>query len=298
MIKICLFLACFSIVGISISLARTSIVAAQPLLADLVSEIAGDSADVSCLLTANADPHTYEPTPSDLRRLVQADVVVINGLGLEPWADRLIEHSGFHGVLVTASEGCPRRLHLASSEGVAAYSTSEYDPHAWHDPENVIHYVIVIRDALKKAIPDQSHQLDSRSADYISKIEALNRFAHAQLATIAPDQRKLVTSHDSLQYLAKTYDLKIVPIAGSRPDQEPSARELAQLISFIRAQHVRAIFFEPTSSPQLAQLVATEAQVKVVRELCTDGLGLPGTPSATYLGMFRTNIETIVAALR
>jgi zinc/manganese transport system substrate-binding protein len=280
--------------------AKPSVVAAQPLLADFVRVIAQDDVELTCLLNANADPHSYEPSPADLRRLVRADLVVVNGLGLEPWIDQLVHHSGFHGQLVVASEGSPVQLHLQPdlSHPDDAVGSSEWDPHAWHDLTNARHYVIVIRDALVKLEPSAAVQFNARAATYLGKIDALDHFAREQLSAIPADQRKLVTSHDSLQYLGHEYGLKIVPIAGSRPDQEPSARELAQVISFIKDQHVRAVFFEPTSSPALAQLVAQEAHVEVVRELCTDGLGTPDSVNGTFLGMFRHNIETIASALR
>jgi len=274
------------------------VVAAQPLLADFVQAIAQDDVALTCLLSANADPHSYEPTPADLRRLVQADLVVVNGLGLEPWVDQLVHNSGFHGQIAVASQGCPVRLRWQNLSSTIDANHAEWDPHAWHDPANARHYVVVIRDALKQLDPAAASRFETRSEAYLQKIDELDRFARAELSTIPPDQRKLVTSHDSLHYLGHAYGLEIVPIAGSRPDQEPSAKELAQLITLIKSENVRAIFFEPTSSPALARLVAEEAHVNVVRELCTDGLGAPGSVNATYLGMFRANIETIATALR
>lgn len=275
-----------------------NVVAAQPLLADFVHVIAQDDVALTCLLSANADPHSYEPAPADLRRLVQADLVVVNGLGLEPWVDQLVQNSGFHGRIAIASQGCPVQLRWQNSSNTVGTNNAEWDPHAWHDPANARHYVIMIRDALKQLEPAAAMRFDARSEAYLQKIDDLDRFARVQLSAIPLDQRKLVTSHDSLHYLGHAYGLKIVPIAGSRPDQEPSAKELAQLITLIKNENVRAIFFEPTSSPALAQLVAEEAHVKVVRELCTDGLGAPDSVNATYLGMFRANIETIATALR
>jgi zinc/manganese transport system substrate-binding protein len=279
---------------------KPNVVAAQPLLADFAQVIARDDIALTCLLNANVDPHSYEPSPADLRRLVHADLVIINGLGLEPWVDQLVHNSGFHGQLAVASAGCPVQLHLQSTarESESDAASREWDPHAWHDLSNARRYTVVIRDALKKLEPSAAARFDARTADYLARIDALERFAREQLSAIPRDQRKLVTSHDSLQYLGHEYGLKIVPIAGSRPDQEPSARELASIISLIKGEHVRAVFFEPTSSPALAQLVAQEAGVHVVRELCTDGLGAPDSVNGTFLGMYRNNITIIAGALR
>lgn len=288
------------------AVAKPTVVAAQPLLADFANVVGGDDITLSCLLNAAADPHSYEPSPTDLRLLVQADLVIVNGLGLDPWVDQVVNNSGFHGRVVVASEACPVRLPVEKNSPTQTLDPhgsansdahAEWDPHAWHDPANARSYVLKIRDALKAAAPLSAKVFDDRAATYLARIAELDRYARGQFGTLPDAQRELVTSHDSLRYLAHAYSLKIVPIAGSRPDQEPSARELAELISFIKKQNVRAVFFEATSSPALAQLVAEEAHVAVVRQLCTDGLGAPNSATGTYLGMFRTNVDTIVGAL-
>jgi zinc/manganese transport system substrate-binding protein len=120
----------------------------------------------------------------------------------------------------------------------------------------------------------------------------------AQISALPPDKRKLVTSHDALGYLAHAYGLSIVAVSGLNPDQEPSAKHLANLVKFIRQQHVRAVFVESTSNPKFVELIAQEAGVNVIQQLYTDSLGPIGSPGATYLGMAQANVATIVHALQ
>jgi len=280
--------------------AKPQVVTTHTVLTDLVSVIAGDRVEVNCLLPINLDPHSYEPKPADIRLLAHADLVVINGLGLEPWADKVIANSGFHGPVVKAAGTVLHPLVAtgASHDDERTYPDDHYDPHAWHNPKNVRQYVAVIRDALIQILPAEADFIKANTARYLDELDALDQYAKTQFETLAPAQRKLVTSHDSLRYLAEAYNLTIVPVAGTRPDQEPSAHQLAELIGFIRQQNVRAVFFEATTNAKLVELVAKEAGVTVVGELYTDSLGPAGTAGATYLGMFRSNVDTIVSALR
>lgn len=294
--------ACFAFLlalGAAVACGKPQVVTTHTVLADLVTAIAGDHVEVKCLLPINLDPHSYEPKPADIRLLAHADLVVINGFGLEPWSDKVITNSGFTGLLVKTSDGLPRLLPLQPGEketqGVSP--AEHYDPHAWHNPANAKHYVVTIRDALNRISPADRATFTANALAYSEKLDALDRYAREQFSKIPAGNRKLVTSHDSLRYLADAYGLKIIPVAGTRPDQEPSARQLAELIRVIRNEHVRAVFFEATASPKLAQIVAQETGVRIVKELYTDSLGPADSPGGTYLGMFRSNVDTIVAAL-
>ena len=280
---------------------KPQVVTTHTVLSDLVTVIADDRVQVTCLLPINLDPHSYEPKPADIRLLASADLVVINGLGLEPWAERVIANSGFRGSVIKAAETVSRLLPAAggtTDKGDHSYPADHYDPHAWHNPKNVQHYVSVIRDALIKAVPSEAEHFRENATRYLGQLDLLDQYARAQFEMLPSDHRKLVTSHDSLRYLADAYGLTIVSVAGTRPDQEPSAGQLAELVRFIRSQQVHAVFFEATTSSKLVEIVAKEAGVSVVGQLYTDSLGPVGSPGATYLGMFRANVDTLVQALR
>lgn len=282
--------------------ARPLVVTTHTVLSDFVRQIAGDAVDTTCLLPVNIDPHSYDPRPADVRAVRQASLVVVNGLGLEPWAAKLIAGSGYRGTVVTVTEGLPVLLPLLDSDGhephEGAAADGPADPHAWQDPRNARHYAQRIADALVQVLPAQADAIRERARRYDAELERLDADARAAFSALPEERRKLVTSHDSLQYLGHAYGLRIIPVAGSRPGQEPSARQLAELIATIRREHVAAVFFEATSNPKLAELVAAEAGVQVVRELYTDSLGPTGSPGETYLGMFRHNLATLVAALK
>ncbi|MBW8782783.1 MAG: zinc ABC transporter substrate-binding protein [Verrucomicrobia bacterium] len=278
-----------------LAVAQPLVLTTNTILDDLVRRVGDSDVRVLCLIEPGVDPHAYEPKPADIRLMAKADIVVVNGLGLETWLGKLIANSGFHGVLVTASEGLSP-LPAATDEATSA--NRRPDPHAWQDVRNVIRYVDNIRAALVKQSPEHAADFNARAAAFTRELEALQAYAVAQFATLPEAHRKLVTSHDALGYLARGYGLTIVPISGLSPDQEPDARQLARIITFIRRQHVPAVFIESTSNPKIPELIAREAGVAVAPSLYTDSLAAPGSPEASYPGMFRHNVDTIVRALR
>lgn len=293
--------ALFALALASLGMAKPKVVASNTLLWDLAREVAGDAADCSSLIPLGVDPHAFQPAPSDMRRLAEAQVVIVNGLGLEPWLEKQIKQSGFKGELVIASAGVKPLMGACEHEGHDHGDhehEGEYDPHAWHDLTRVATYVANIRDGLVRAAPDQSQALQGRTADLLDRIQKLDTEARTRLAALPPERRRLVTSHDALGYLGNAYGLTIIPIAGLRPDREPSAREMAKLVTQIRRERVRAVFIEATSNPKIPSLLAREAGVAIVTELYTDSLGPQGSPGETFLGMFRHNLDTLVASLQ
>ena len=286
--------------------AKPVVVATDTVLADITRTIAGDELDVRCLLPVGIDPHSYEPTPADVRLLAHADLVIENGLGLESWSRKLVAQSGYKGRVVQAGQNLPHPVFVEAGHDhnhqhehdEHEHTTGQIDPHAWHDVRNVQHFVVVIAEALRVRFPGSAAAIEGNAAAYTSELSKLHSYAAEQLGSIPPERRKLATSHDSLRYLAHAYGLQIVPIAGLQPQREPSAKELAALIKRIRAEKVRAVFFEGTSNPKLSRVVAEEANLPVLESLYTDSLGAEGSSGATYLGMFRSNVDTLVRALR
>jgi zinc/manganese transport system substrate-binding protein len=276
------------------------VVATTTILDDFVRTLGGDAIDARCLLTPGHDPHSFNPAPADIRLLTQADLIVVNGLGFETWLEKLLQNSGARGTLLTASQGLAP-LHAECDHDHAHghdHDHGEIDPHAWHDLRHAARYVENIRDALIKLAPSSSDAIAARATAYLAELVALDAQFRERLAAIPAARRKLVTSHDSLRYLAHAYGLEIIPVSGLRPDQEPSAKQLAAIVTLIRREKVSAIFVESTTNPKIPTLLAQEAGVTVVNELYTDSLGAPGSPGATFLGMARANLETITTALK
>ncbi len=278
------------------------VITSNTLLHDWTANVVGDlataspaSVSLACLLPHGADPHTYSPRPADVRQLASAEIAIVNGLGFEPWAERLVRNSGFSGTLITASAGITPLINRRSH---GDHHHDDNDPHHWHDLANVIHAVETIRAALTTALPEHADAFAANAAAYTESLLALDAYAREKFTAIPVARRKLVTSHDALGYLGRAYGLDIIPISGLRPDHEPNARQLARLIDFIREQQVPAVFIETTANPKLPELLAREAGVAVGGALHTDSLGAPGSEAATFLDLFRTNVDRIVAALQ
>jgi zinc/manganese transport system substrate-binding protein len=293
----------FFIIGLNAAaFAKPLVVSTNTILDDFTRTLGGDAIEAHCLLTPGRDPHSYNPTPADIRLLSRADLIIVNGLGFETWLEKLIKNSGFRGTLVTASQGLtPLRSEDHAHDHAAHdhdHDHGEIDPHAWHDLRHAAQYVENIRDALITAAPDHTDAIRSRATIYLAELDTLDAQYRERLAQIPKARRKLVTSHDSLRYLGEAYGLKIIPISGLRPDQEPAAKQLAAIIKLIRREAVPTIFIESTTNPKIPTLLAKEADVTVISELYTDSLGTPTSSGATFLNMARANLETITAALK
>lgn len=254
-------------------------------VADLVRNVARGRAEVDGLLPANADPHDYEPRPSDVEALGEAVVVFKSGGEVDVWADQLIDAGGGDATVVDL---------------LGAVSADENpDPHWWQDPRAAIDAVEAIRDVLVTADPKGEARYSSNAQGYIAELEALDEEIATCVDQLAPDQRKLVTEHDALGRFADRYGLDV--IGATTPalttQAQPSAGETAALVDQIRANEVLAIFPERGLNPDLAAAIADEAGARVGGALYADTLGAPGSSGATYVGSMRANAATIVSGL-
>jgi ABC-type Zn uptake system ZnuABC Zn-binding protein ZnuA len=278
--------------------APLQVAASTSVIADFVKVVGGKRISLVTLVPANADTHAYQPTTRDVQRLSQARVLFINGANLEPWLPKLIGSAP--GVkVVTLSSGV--KLRQASelvSEGLTAEGSS--DPHAWWNPQNVMVYVKSIGAALTRLDPAGKAVYAANVAAYQKQLTALDSFAKTRFSTIPAPQRKLVTNHDALGYLAQRYGFTVVGqvIGGLSTEREPSAQELAKLVRGVRASGAKAIFTENTVNARLAQALSSETGVKIAPPLYTDALGAPGSDGDSYLKAFQHNVAVITAALK
>jgi len=282
--------------------AKPLVVTTNTILDDFVRTLAADAVEARCLLTPGRDPHSYDPTPNDIRLLTRADLIVVNGLGFETCLEKLLQNSGTRAAVLTASTGieplCADDHHDHSAHDHAHHDHGEIDPHAWHDLRHAARYVANIRDSLIKLTPASADAINTRATAYLAELTALDTRFRETIAAIPAARRKIVTSHDSLRYLGHAYGLEIIPISGLRPDQEPSAKQLATIVKLLRRENIRAVSIESTTNPKIPTLLAKEAGVAVVNELYTDSLGAPDSPAPTFLAMARANLETITTALK
>jgi len=268
------------------------IVASTGIIGDLVNQIGGSRVEVTTILPANADPHEFEPSPKDVATLQDAKVVFIHGLGLDNWAQDLIDNSGADFAVVTVTDGVDAVNRLGGD-------ASDVDPHVWFDPTKVAQMAANIAAGLSAADPEGADAYNARLAVYQQNLAALDQQIADRIALIPADRRNIVTNHDALGYFADRYGLNIVGtvIPGLSPGVEPSAQEVAALLQTVKDQHVSVIFAENTVSPKLAEQLASEAGITVVDTLYSDSLGEAGSGADTYIGLMQTDTQAIVSAL-
>lgn len=265
---------------------RLSVVASFSILGDFVRNVGGDRVNVTTLVGADSDVHVYTPATADAKRVADAKLVIVNGLGLEGWLPRLVQSSGSKAQIVTASAGiAPLKL------GSAA------DPHAWQSVRNVKIYVADITNALAAADPDDAEFFRAQAGVYQDKLEALDREVREAVATIPAERRKVISTHNAFGYFAAEYGIQFVAPVGVSTETEPSARDIAAIIGQIKAQKIPAVFLENISDDRLIRQIAAETGAKVGGILISDGLTGEKGPAPTYIDMVRHNIKALTSAL-
>lgn len=265
---------------------RLNVVASFSILADFVRTIGGDRINLTTLVGPDSDVHIYTPAPSDAKRIAEAKLVIVNGLGLEGWLPRLVQSAGSSAQVVTASAGiAPLKL------GSAA------DPHAWQSVPNAKIYVADITSALAAADPDDAEFFRTQAKAYLEKLEALDREVRDAVAKIPPERRKVISTHDAFGYFAAEYGVQFVAPLGVSTETEPSARDIATIIGQIKAQRIPAVFLENISDDRLIRRIAAETGAKVGGTLISDGLTGEKGPAPTYIDMVRHNIKALTSAL-
>lgn len=256
------------------------------ILAGITQEIAGPAAEVVALVGPDGDAHLFEPSPANVKALSEADLVVANGLGLEPWLDRLVAAAGARGKLVLASAGVTPRM-----EDRAA------DPHAWQDLANGRRYAANIAQALAAAAPEQGAAITARAADYDRRLDQLDGWVRAQIATLPEAQRRIITTHDAFGYFGQAYGVTLLAAQGLSTEAEPTSRDVARLVRQIKQAKVRAVFLENMSDPRLIRALAHDAGAVVGGTLYADALSAADGPAPSYEAMFRHNVAVLVAAM-
>ena len=299
---------------------RPLVIATTPILGDLVRQVGGDEINVKVLIPLGADPHDFEPSAAQAAQLRDASLIVANGLGLEERLETALDGAEKDGVPVfeVAEELDPLAIGLDEKEkhseeedehGHAEETPAEKeeehghgteDPHVWLDPERMATAASLVATQLAATTGLDAAPFQQRAATYADAARAAETEARALLAGLPADQRKLITNHDALEYFAQRFNLEVIGtvIPGGSTLAEPSAADLSELVTLIKANNVKAIFSESTVSSKLIESLAREvgSQVSVV-ELSTDTLGEPGSPTATYPGLIVTTARLIANGL-
>lgn len=269
---------------------KPQVVTSFSILADLTQAIGGKHIELVNLVGADEDAHVFEPSPEHAKALLKADLIIANGLGFEPWLERLLDSSEARGTRIDASAGV---LPLLLTE----HGHSVPDPHAWQSLSNAEIYVRNIAKALSQLDPSHSADYAARRDAYLVRLQVLREQANRQLNSLPASQRKVVTSHDAFGYFGQAWQLQFIAPQGLSTSNEPSAAEVARLIRQLRSEGVRAVFVENIRDPRLIKQIADEAGATVGGTLYSDALAASG-PASTYLGMFQHNLETLMAALQ
>jgi len=269
---------------------KLRVVASFSILADIVKNVGGDRVGVTTLVGPDGDAHVFEPTTADARALAKADLVFVNGLGLEGWMERLIQASGYKGKVVVASDGVPPRTMVEDGSTIA-------DPHAWQDLANGRRYVENVAAALAAADPQGAAAYRAAAAAYEAELAAKDKWVREELAGVPAERRKIITSHDAFGYFGAAYGVTFLAPVGVSTEAEPSAAGMAQLIRQMREEGVRVVFFENMTSPKLIETLASEGGARVGGTLYADALSPPGGPADTYLKMFDNNLPQLKAAM-
>ena len=265
---------------------RLNVVASFSILGDFVRNIGGERVSVTTLVGPNGDVHVYTPAPVDAKKIADAKLVVINGLGLEGWLSRLVQSAGSKATMITASQGItPRKL------------GADADPHAWQSVANARIYVANIRDALVAADPAGAGIYRDNAQAYLAKLDALDRDVRAAVAQIPPMRRKVISTHDAFGYFAAAYGIEFIAPQGVSTESEASARDIARIITQIKTSKIPAVFLENISDPRLMRRISTETGARIGGTLYSDSLTDEKGDAPTYIDMVRHNIKALTSAL-
>jgi zinc/manganese transport system substrate-binding protein len=285
-----LSLICFALITAALPARaqdRLNVVASFSILGDFVRNVGGDRVNVTTLVGPDSDAHVYTPTPADAKKIADAKLVFINGLGLEGWLPRLVQSSGSKATIVTASTNItPHKL------------GSDADPHAWQSVTNAKTYVANISAALSAAAPADAEAFRTNAEAYRAKLEALDGDIRLAIAQIPLERRKVISNHNAFGYFGTAYGMEFIAPLGVSTESEASARDIADIIIQIKTAKIPAVFLENISDDRLVQRISAETGAKVGGTLYSDSLTDEKGDAPTYIDMVRHNIKALMLALR
>jgi ABC-type Zn uptake system ZnuABC Zn-binding protein ZnuA len=271
------------------------VLAVETFLADMAQNVAGERLEVESLMPIGLDPHAFQPTPGDVAKIADSQVLVVNGAGFEEWLDETMANAGGERTVIEASAGLQTRIPAAGE-----ILDEAQDPHFWLDPLSAIRYVENIRDGLIEADPEGKAVYNQNAEAYKASLVDLDAWIRGQVEQIPADRRLLVTNHESFGYFADRYGFEVVGtvLPSISTGAAPSAEQMAALIETIRASGARAIFLETGADQRLADQIAQETGVRVITGLYSHSVTEPGGQAPTYIDMMKYNTQMIVDALK
>jgi zinc/manganese transport system substrate-binding protein len=275
--------------GSSSGRADLTVASLSTITTDLAKNIGGTHVKIEAIIKPGIDPHEFEPTPSDVKKVAKADLVLFTGKGMEGFLTKLEEAAGVTGKFVNVGEAVPTLMMTDEGRKVE-------DPHWWHSVENMKRATRLVTGRFEQADPANRGYYTGREKEYLASLNELQRWSRVKVAELPSSRRKLVTSHDALQYFARDYGFTILPVKGISTAEEPSSQHVKEIIGVIRSQGVKAVFFESIENSRAVNQIAAETGARSGGVLYSDGLG--DTEASTYDSMMRHNVSTIVDGLK
>ena len=269
------------------------------ILTEIAEQVGGDRVAVTGHVRPGVDPHEFEPKPGDLKTVGNADIILLSAKHMEGYVGKLKESTGTKGTIIEVGDRfASLKMKADDGHGHDRGGKGELieDPHWWHSLASMNKAVKVVRDAFIKAAPASEPAFKENAVKYLAKLDALQKWTRTELAKLPRDQRKLVTSHDAFQYFAKENGFEVYAIEGISTADQPSSKKVADIIAVIKEKGVKAIFAEKIQNPKVLTEITRETGAKMGGELHADGLG--EGEAATYEGMYKRNVSTIVNALK
>lgn len=269
--------------------AKPKVLATASMWADMARHIGGDLIDVETIVPIGSDPHLYEPTPNDVRKVNEADLIFINGFTFEGWLQKLINSSGTkaQSVIITGGIVPITNPHFKNST----------DPHAWMDALHGIIYSEHITKALIAFDPEHAVTYQSNFDSYKKELEALHQYILDKINSIPEQQRILITSHDAFHYFGNRYGLQVESLIGTSTEADVQTGDFMRVNQLIKDRKIPAIFIESTINPKLMEQISRENKISIGGKLYADSLGDEKSPANTYINLLKNNANTIADAL-
>lgn len=278
------------------------------VLTEVAQKVGGTEVRVTGHVPVGADPHEFEPRPADLKTVAASDLVLLSAKHMEGYVGKLREATGGKIQVLEVGAQLPtlwmnlgkgghgNHAHSHEGHGHSGKGEKVEDPHWWHSIENMRKTVRVVRDEFSRLRPAQKAVFDSNASVYERELADLQQWARARVAELPRDKRKLVTSHEAFQYFAKEFGFTVYAVEGLSEADQPSSKKVADLLTVIQQQRVKAVFSQDAVNPKVLREITSSTGARLGGQLWADGLG-PGEAS-TYAGMFRHNVNTLVEALK
>ena len=282
-----------------IAAAQMKVVALHPLMGDLARQVGGDHVEVVSLMTANDDPHHFNPTPTTLLKAKGAKIYLASGMGLETYLGKLRDTLGNSATIIEVGKTIPaRKIDVSDDDHVHVHgehgnhgSHGAVDPHWWHRVSNMQRAADVVAKAFASADPEHASYYESKAKNYRKELAQLHSWVRREVTRIPTKNRKLATAHASFGYFCGEYGFESLSIKGINKGGQPSAKELAEIVQIIRAQKIPALFPEQRANPKALQTLSKETGARIGGTLIADG-------SESYTKMMRHNVNTITKALK